>query len=175
MNYFKNFPNILYLFDIGGRQELRVMKDIVLNIRFIREVVNNVSLYDTYDINDGDTPEIIAEKLYGDPGLHWILMIFNEKLDFYNDFPLSESALIAYIETKYGVGNAYGQHVIFDTLHYEDKYGNVVDGPTTETVRPVTNYEYEAKMNEAKRRIKVIHRNLIPSILDELETAFPAA
>lgn len=173
MKYFKNFPSIAYLFDIGGRQEIRVMKDIVLNIRFLREVISNIALYDTYDIQDGDTPEIIAEKLYGDPGLHWILMIFNDKIDFYNDFPLSETALASYIEKKYGVGNAYDQHELFGTLHFEDKYGNVVDGPTSETVRPVTNYDYETKLNESKRRIKVVHRNLIPTILDELEIAFP--
>lgn len=175
MKYFNKFPSILYRFDMGDRQEMRVMKDIVLNIRFLREVINNVALYDTYDIQDGDTPEIIAEKLYGDPGLHWVLMIFNDKFDFYNDFPLSESALTSYIEKKYGAGTAFAQHILFDTLHFEDKYGNAVDGPASETVRIVTNYDYETKLNEGKRRIKVVNRNLIPTILNELETAFPVA
>ena len=63
--YFSQFPTIYYEFDIGGTTEIRPILDITHNVRFRREVLNNVTLYNTYDIKDGETPEILADRVYG--------------------------------------------------------------------------------------------------------------
>lgn len=172
MSYFENFPTIAYPFVINGKVEQRLVKDISLNIRFKTEILDNISLYDTYDIQDNETVEKIAEKLYGDPNLHWVLMLCNQKHDFYNDFPLSDIQLEEYVKQKYGEFAADEQHIIFGEPHWEDENGNIVDGPAGPLVLPVTNYQYEAKVNESKRRIRVISKNLIPQILDEVTEAF---
>lgn len=78
-----------------------VVKDITRNVRVKKEVLSNISLYDEYDIVDGETPEIIAEKFYGTPEYHWVVMIANEKYNHISDFPLQETYLQKHIKTYY--------------------------------------------------------------------------
>lgn len=172
MTYFANFPDILYPFELDGKIKLVRVKDIVANVRLRKQILSNITLYDEYDIIDGETPEIIAERVYGDPNLHWVIMLTNDRYDLWNDFPLSGDALSKYIENKYGQGNENAQHYIFDSPHFEDERGNIVDGPATNLVRAITNLEYESRVNEGKRRIKIVNKNLISSIVSELDAAF---
>lgn len=172
MSYFSNFPNILYPFNINGKLTLIRVKDIALNVRVRKEIINNITLYDTYDIQEGDTPESIAEKLYGDPNLHWVIMLANDRYDLYNDFPLSSDALAAYIENKYGQGNEEDQHILFGSPHFVDQNGNIVDGPATELITPVSNFQYEFGVNESKRRIKVLSPQVVANVISEIATVF---
>lgn len=89
--YFKEFPVFLYDFRYGDYEtKTHIVKDITRNVRFRKEVLDNIALYDEYDINDGDTPEIVAEKIYGDPEYHWIIMLANQRYDYLNDWPLTD-------------------------------------------------------------------------------------
>lgn len=99
--YFKQFPKIAYLFEIGNTAQLRVVRDIVLNVRFKEKVLNNIALFDDYVIADQTTPELISEHLYGTPMYHWIIMLVNDKFDHIKDFPISELALTNYAFRKY--------------------------------------------------------------------------
>lgn len=175
MTYFANFPDILYPFELGGKLKLVRVKDIVANVRLRKSVLSNITLYDEYDIEDGETPEIIAERVYGDANLHWVIMLTNDRYDLWNDFPMSGEALSKYIENKYGEGNEYNQHIIFDTPHFEDERGNIVDGPASNLVREISNLEYETRMNESKRRIKIVNKSIIANIVAELESSFVTA
>lgn len=172
MSYFSNFPNILYPFKLNGKITLIRVKDIALNVRVRKEIINNITLYDTYDIQDGDTPETIAEKLYGDAHLHWVIMLANDRYDFYNDFPLSSDALAAYIENKYGQGNEEDQHMLFGEPHFRDQNGNIVDGPATELITAVSNFQHEFEVNESKRRIKVLSPQVVANVVSEIAASF---
>lgn len=100
--YFKEFPSFLYDFKYeDGSVRTEVVKDITRNIRVKKEVLSNITVYDSYDLADGDTPEIIAEKYYGNPEYHWIVMLTNEKFDWLNDFPLTETEITKHIEHTY--------------------------------------------------------------------------
>jgi hypothetical protein len=99
--YFKDFPQFLYDFNFGNTTKTNVVVDVTRNIRFRRDILSNITLYDQYDIIDGETPEIISEKFYGTPEYHWVVMLANEKYDYRNDFPLAESILQRHIETVY--------------------------------------------------------------------------
>lgn len=100
--YFKDFPQFLYDFNYGnGVIKTTIVKDITRNIRFKKEVLANISVFDEYDIIDGETPEIIAEKFYGTPEYHWVIMLANEKYDWTTDFPLRENVLQKHIATTY--------------------------------------------------------------------------
>ena len=101
--YFKDFPQFLYDFKYGTNEDTKmsIVTDITRNIRFRKEVLENFSLYDEYDIKDGETPEIIAEKVYGNPEYHWIIMLANQRYDYITDFPLDYTALMAHAANKY--------------------------------------------------------------------------
>jgi hypothetical protein len=172
MSYFSKFPDILYPFVINGKKTLISIKDIALNVRIRTAVLSNVSFYDTYDILDGETPEKISEKLYGDPSYHWVIMLANNRYDMYSDFPLSSSALEEYVEKKYGEDNVNAPHTLWGEYHFEDENGNIVDGPATALVKLITNYDFEFAENEKKRRIKVLSPSIISRLVSELESAF---
>lgn len=99
--YFKDFPNFLYDFKFDGTDRTIYVKDITRNIRFRKEILSNITAYDEYDVLDGETPEIIAEKIYGNPNYHWIIMLANDKYDWLTDFPLLEPELNKVIATRY--------------------------------------------------------------------------
>lgn len=99
--YFKDFPQFLYDFNYGNTSKTNVVLDITRNIRFRKEILSNITVYDEYDIVDGETPEILAEKFYGTPEYHWVIMLANEKYDYRNDFPIQESVLQKHIQTVY--------------------------------------------------------------------------
>ena len=46
-------------------------------------VKENILGFDYYDVKDGETPEMIAHKYYGDVNLHWIVLIANDIIDYY--------------------------------------------------------------------------------------------
>lgn len=134
-----------------------ILTDITRNIRFRRDVLANITVYDYYDIVEGETPEIVAEKIYGNAMYHWIVMLVNERYDYLGDWPLTQANLDQYVIDKYGA-NATAIH------HYENANGIIVSSDYPSAV-PYTNANYEAEVNESKRRIKIISRDLISTIL----------
>jgi hypothetical protein len=160
--YFKDFPQFAYDFEIGGKTKVLLLTDITRNVRFRKEVLSNIELYDEYDIQDGETPEIIAEKVYGNANYHWIIMLVNERFDYIGDFPMSYPQLTAYIQDKYGVGNEYNTH------HYENEKGYIVDEYYVGKVA-VSNHDYEERINEQKRRIKLVSPQLIDRVLKQFK------
>ena len=172
--YFKNFPLITYLYKVGTVDKLLVVKDITLNIRIRKEILNNVSIYEDFDITDGDTPERIADRVYGNATYHWLIMLCNDRFDYANDFPLSQAQLQEYVDIKYGVGNADTQHMLFGKMHFETSEGKVVDADHP-FATPISNYEYEFAENERKRRIRLIHPKLVDRIVMEIENIFESA
>lgn len=156
--YFKEFPTTLYDFKINGETKNLVVTNIAQNVRIRSEILSHVTIFDEYDITDGETPEIIAEKVYGSAEYHWVIMICNHKFNYIDDFPLPTYELEQHITTKYGVGHEY------DTHHYIDSNGNQVDSSNPQATS-VSNYQYESDENEKKRRIKLISKSLLEIIL----------
>lgn len=158
--YFNNFENFVYEFNIGGKDTALLVKDITRNVRFRMDVLSNITVYDEYDILEGETPEHIAEKIYGNPQYHWIIMLVNERYDYLSDFPLSLFNLEKYINDNYD--NPY------DTHHYVNSLGFIVNSDA-EGAYAVSNYEYETTLNESKRRIKIVPVYYIDRIMAEFK------
>jgi hypothetical protein len=156
--YFNKIPLIYYNFNIGDEEVLKPMRDITHNVRFRKRVLENITLFDEYDIQDGETPEIIADKVYGSSEYHWVIMLSNQRYDYQTEWPMSESVLRQYISEKYQ--NPYA------TRHYVNADGLIVmsDAPGA---KPVSYYEYETGLNESKRRIKLISPQLLGQVLSE--------
>ena len=142
--YFSTMPNIYYDFVINGVQYVKILKDVTTNVRVIRSILENITMYDEYDIVDGETPEIIASKIYGNTMYHWVIMMANNRYDYREDFPLDYTALRKRAEMLYGAGdqnmNAIHHyeavfpdgHILIVNSNYIGAYG-------------VTNFQYEEK------------------------------
>ena len=161
--YFENFPKILYeIDDANGDPKAVYMTDITRNIRFRRDLLSNITVYDEYDIVSGETPERISEKVYGTSLYHWIIMLANERYDYRKDFPLTQLALDNFVSDKYGVENINGIH------HYIDANGYRVHSGYPGAVS-VSNIQYEDYINESKRRIKIIPKGTIDVIFNNFK------
>ena len=114
-SYFRKFPEMLYdltppattTYEVGGKTNIIVTKDIIRRVALKSKFRDNAFAYDSYDIKDGDRPDIVAEKFFGDSKLAWIILVTNEIHDIYEDWCLSERELAKVIERKYGGPGPY--------------------------------------------------------------------
>ena len=107
--YFSSFPTIPY--DSVGNGDFKMVTNLLKRVSIRSKVKANVSVFDTYDIKEGETPEMIADKLYDDPQLHWIVLMMNNITDRYHQWPKNNNQFLAFIGDKYD--NPQGIH------HYE--------------------------------------------------------
>lgn len=102
-SYFDKIPKIKY--DINRslvNPKYETVTNIFFRIRYIQEALNNISSYFTVELEDTDTPEILAEKVYGDAGAGWMITIANQIIDPQWEWPLDADSFQKYIVGKYG-------------------------------------------------------------------------
>lgn len=133
--YFDLFPKIPY--SIGRDDQVASFYDVATNIfvrvRVIVEKLDQIFHYYEYTIKDGETPEILAEKYYGDPEAHWLVLITNNKTDPQFDWPLMGDNFNNYVANKYG-----SVAIAQTTIHHFEKVYKTVDSYTgTETYKRV--------------------------------------
>tara|TARA_R110000823_G_scaffold172103_1_gene304589 strand:+ start:1235 stop:1744 length:510 start_codon:yes stop_codon:yes gene_type:complete len=111
---------------------------------------------ESYTITDGEKPEHIAQRLYNNPQYHWIIMLANNIMDLYHDWPLSGHDLIETAKDKYGENGLNQIH------HYQfvGEENICVDYDealfNAGTIHAVTNYDHELTINEGKREIVLL-------------------
>jgi hypothetical protein len=161
--YFSQFPQTYYTFD-GVSATL--ITNFMVRVAISNELKSNVTLYDPYDILDGETPEMVADKWYGDPELYWIVLLTNEIIDPNYDWCLSQEDLQSFVEEKYGSDPAQymGVH------HYVSPDGYIVDS-NYPGAASVSNFEYEDQLNESKRTIKILNSTLVNEFINEFQAA----
>lgn len=99
MPYFKYFPYVQYEFP---DEVVRSFKNISLRPDLVKELKSPQNL-EEYLVTDNETPELIAYKFYNDVSLNWIIMLANDVLNLYEDWPKSSQHLEDYIYDKYRV------------------------------------------------------------------------
>ena len=166
------FPNILY--DAKGNGQSTVMKDIFRRVKL--KSAERVVGFDYYDVQDGEAPEIIAHKYYGDVGLHWTILVANDIVDYYHQWPMSMQTFEQYVTEKYTNPAAVHHYEVTatsgDTTTVIDVGMNTTDyGSAT----AVSNYQYEQKLNDEKAKIRLIQPRFIKDFVKEFETKIKAS
>tara|TARA_R100001460_G_scaffold44979_3_gene81985 strand:- start:1640 stop:2194 length:555 start_codon:yes stop_codon:yes gene_type:complete len=155
----------------------------------IRDDLKNVfSVFNKYEIDDGDRPDTVALDLYGKSNLDWVVLITANIINVRDEWPLSSKELYDFTVSKYGLTE------INNVRHYETTEiknnrgivvlpkGKVVDedfkirkpdiaNEATTTINPVrgiTYYEYEADINEKKRTIDVLRLEYLQQFLNDI-------
>lgn len=98
-NYFSKFPKLYHSFDNFKSSEY--ITNLLTRFSFENSLKTNSSSYYEYDIREGDTPEIIASKIYNSPERHWIVLLMNDMIDPQFDWPLPYETLNKFIDAKY--------------------------------------------------------------------------
>ena len=99
--YFNFFPRTPYYKGVNS-SSLDELTNLTARFGFQTELKNNAAAYYSYIIQDGDTPEILASKIYGSPERHWIVLSMNDITDPLYQWPLQPRTLNKFITTKYG-------------------------------------------------------------------------
>ena len=172
--YFANFPLIPY--DSVGNGELKLVTNLMKRVALRTKVRANTLLYDTYDVKEGETPEMLADKLYGDSNLHWIIMYVNNITDRYHQWPLSTPQFLAFVNDKYSDPDGIHHYEITQTSgptssNGPDDYSHLLECNSDEDgASPVTNREYEQRLQDQKRQINILNKRFIPQFVEEFET-----
>lgn len=96
------FPRIQYDINLGKPREFVTATNIMFRFKIVKDVIDNIATYQPYTIKDGDTPDNLAEKVYGNPEAYWIILYANGMIDPQYDWPLNTDAFSKYIIDKYG-------------------------------------------------------------------------
>lgn len=143
--YFSKFPKLLYTRD----NRTTLVTNLLARVNTIRGTIDNNSLFYEYDIQEGDTPEMIASKYYGDPELHWVVLLFNDRFDAFYDWSLTNRNFNIYINTKY---NDY-RYSVDTTLT-----GNLVFSNTSNVVVG-TDTKFETELTEGSEIFYIRNNN----------------
>ena len=172
--YFSQFPTSLY--DIKGDGNDKLVTDLFRRIKVREKILNEFSLYEYYQVPNGESPETTAYKHFGDSQLHWVVLLTNSITDRYYDWPLSDQDFERFIKNKYT--NPDGIH------HYEitqssgkqtgngpDDYSHKVEvNSTVAGAQSVSNREYEQRLQDKKRKIRLLNPQYLGSFIEEFET-----
>lgn len=104
LKYFEPFKRIAYTFDDSGLNKVSVV-NILQRSSFLSALKNNIDAFYLHTIKDGDNAEILSTNYYKDSKYNWIILLFNDIIDPYYDFPLTRERLESYVIKKYNHTN----------------------------------------------------------------------
>ncbi len=121
-NYFSYFPTVEH--DLTNSDRNVKLTNILRRFIIPSKFTDDSQVYYEYDIQEGDRPDTIAEKYYGDSNYAWLVLHFTEIKDVNFDWPLSNYDFEQFIKGKYGsLSSAQSQ------IHeYQIYLSKIVDG-----------------------------------------------
>ena len=166
--YFENFP--LTIYDSVGDGNYKLVTNLLKRVTIRSQIKSNTALYDTYDVKEGETPEMIAHKLYDDPELHWVILLLSNITDRYHQWPMNNNQFLAYLKDKYDDVDATHHYEISqvsgDTSIKIDIGTGNTDYPTASIV---TNAEHEEDLQNKIRKIKLLDPSYVEDFVTEFE------
>ena len=188
MTYFRELPDVEYqnfLSDTTGSLDYIKIKNLFIRGKLRDDLQNVFTVFDKYVILEDERPDQIADKLYGDPSLDWVIRVTANIISYQNDLPLSAQELYNYCVEKYGVDKMLDVRY-YQTTAVKDQNGKevlpaglVVDQSFTIpnpdlpqlTINPVTaitNFDYETEKNDEKKTIYVLKPSYLGQFLDDM-------
>ena len=171
--YFEQFPLVNYNLTGVNGNTIQVT-DIFRRVKARSKLQDNITLFDKFDVEEGESPETVAYKAYGSADYFWVITLINNVVNRYYDWPLPENAFQQFVADKYS--NPDGIH------HYEVTQSSgrqTGDGPADYShklevnsdhpgAQSVSNRQFEERIQDKKRQIRV----LSPQYLGAFEEEF---
>ena len=180
--YFDTFPTIPY--DSVGNGQFKNVKNLMRRVAVRSKVKSNTLMFDTYDVKEGETPESIADKLYDDSEFRWVVLMINDITDRYHQWPMTQPQFLQYVNDKYE--KADGTSGADDTHHFElaqssgdtsvkvEVYNNLAlyggDQDFYSNATAVTNYEYEERLQDERRKIRLLDSRYLDDFVAEFKS-----
>jgi len=190
MNYFDLFPNVeLPSFSDKRRSSFDyiTLKNLFKRGKIRDDIYGNVTAFSKYMVLDGERPDTVANKIYEDQNLDWVVLISNNIINVQNEWPMGQYDFQRYLDNKYSP-DQLGQIHHYETNEIRNKAGILllqggltvdadftykytdVDGTleSVNSVKSISNIQYEITKNDAKRSINLLRQKYIGVIIDDM-------
>lgn len=186
-NYLNSLPNLKYpslnpksnsLFDLDD------VKNFFVRSIIREDIFQNVNFNTKYKVKGNERPDNVAEKVYGNSKLDWIVLLSNNIIDVYNEWPVEDFRFYEFLDNKYQ-GQNYNDIAYYETTEIRDTQGrlllkkglrvdstftftNPLTNSTTSPIIPVTYLDIEKKKNDAKRNIVLLRKEYVAKVNGEI-------
>jgi len=196
--YFRQVPDFEYVSrtaDTKNISEYRTVKNLFKRGKLRDDIFGNLAFFTKYQIVGDDRPDNVAFEVYGDETLDWLILLSNNILNVQNEWPLTQNSFQNFLSNKYGSdANIFGVHhhetikvtdslgstivpagLIVNSNYRVEFYDSAIEQYVTRTniTVPITNYDYENKIEDAKRNIFALKGTYLNLVLNDLEEFMP--
>ena len=165
---------------MAGNKQYKLLPNILRREKLRTGLSSGMFLFDNYDVVDGERPEDIAFKWFGDAEYHWVILMTNNITDRYYQWPLSQPQFAEHLTDKYGAGSEDAVH------HYEitqtsgptssRDYSHMVECNSDETNPTIiSNRDYEQRKQDEYRQIRLLGRKYLKTFVNEFESLIKGA
>ena len=193
MAYFKELPNISYPSLLPNRNKIEsriLVKNIFKRSKLRSDVDQAITAFNYYYVQERMRPDMVAQDLYEDPELDWVVLTSNNITNIRNQWPLDHNDFRAYLLDKYGSDSVISSVKHYETRKIVDEYnrvvmpaglqvdkdfsfeylnfsGQVVKVLPSQVVSEITYYQHEVRLNDQKRKIKVLKSEYLTLFLTD--------
>ena len=181
MPYFSRFPLMAY--DVAADGKYKLLPDILKRVKLRSGLRSSAFMFEKYDVKDGEKPEDVAFKWFGDPEYHWVILMTNNVTDRYYQWPLSQPQFAEHLTDKYGAGSEDAVH------HYEkttdsgrtssngpNDYSHLVEcNEDDDNPAIITNRQYEQRLQDGYRQINLLDKRYLNAFVSEFENLIKGA
>ena len=173
MSYFSKFPMMIY--DMKNNGNFKLLPDILRRVKQRSAIKSGQFIFDTYDVRNGERPEDIAYKWFGDAELHWVILMTNNVTDRYYDWPMSDAQFEVYLDDKYTNPDAVHHYEITKdsgntTGQGPNDYSHKVEvNSDTDNAVSISNRQYEEREQDKKRAIRLLNQKFLPDFIAEFD------
>ena len=171
--YFSKFP--LRVYDVEGNKNFKLLPDILRRVKVRSGLASSRFVFDKYNVKEGEKPEDVAFKYYGDPTYHWVVLMVNNITDRYYQWPMTQPDFEEFLADKYGAGSEDSIH------HYElaqtsgkttssDSSHMLEVNSDTENATAVTNRQFEERVQNDIRQIRLLDQRFLDTFTEEFFT-----
>ena len=193
--YFSNLGDFLYVNrtrDGINEGDYSLVKNLFKRAKLREDIYQDLAFFSKFDVLGDDRPDNVADIIYGDPTLDWVVLLSNNIVNVQSEWPLSQGDFNRYITDKYGT-----EEKLYSGIHhYESREVKASDGTIiipsgarvsvgqsvsfydeitdqqvirTDVAMPITNYMYEDKLNNDKRNIFLLKPIYLNILFDDIE------
>ena len=193
-NYFRQVPNFDYVSRLPNARigDYTRVKNFFKKGKLRDDIFQNLAFFTKYRVEGNNRPDNVAFEVYGDSTFDWLVLLCNNIINIQTEWPLSQQDFDEYLLTKYGdyetlysgihhyeteeLKNSQGVVIVPSGLqvgsNYTVSFYDYFNGGQTTSGNlavPVTNYEYEERIEDDKRNIFLIKPRYLNVVMDDME------
>ena len=193
-NYFNLLPDFDYVSRLPDAKisDYAKVKNLFKRVTLREDIYSNLMYFTKYSINGDDRPDNVANQIYSDPTLDWLVLLANNITHIPTEWPMAQNDFDRFLLDKYdnydSLENGVHHHETVEVKDSNDVtmvpaglevssdftttyYDYFISGMVTklDITRPVTNYEYEEKIENKKRNIYILKQEYVSVVMDDIE------